>query len=57
MTQEKEQSYINRLTNEIDNRDIEGAHGEADDILCELLIELGYQKVVDEYNNIPKWYV
>ena len=36
--------------------DKERDHGEADELLCGLLRELGYQEVVDEYNNIEKWY-
>ena len=36
--------------------DPEGAHSMADDILCKLLISLGYQDVVDEWDKIEKWY-
>jgi len=36
--------------------DAEAAHPEADDVLCELLISLGYDDVVDEYNKVSKWY-
>jgi len=36
--------------------DKEVPHCEADDILCELLISLGYKDVVDEYEEIEKWY-
>lgn len=36
--------------------DTEAAHSNADDILCALLKELGYQNVVDEWNKVPKWY-
>lgn len=36
--------------------DIEIAHGDADDVLCDLLISLGYEDVVIEYNAIEKWY-
>lgn len=32
------------------------AHSIADDILCAVLIDLGYGDVVAEYNNVPKWY-
>lgn len=34
----------------------EGAHGEADSILCELLELLGYKDVVAAYNKVEKWY-
>ena len=36
--------------------DTESAHIEADEALCGLLIELGYQDVVEEYNKVRKWY-
>ena len=36
--------------------DVERAHAEADDILCELLIALGYSDVVLAYNAVEKWY-
>jgi hypothetical protein len=36
--------------------DPESAHGYADDFLCEILNELGYSAVVDEFNKIKKWY-
>jgi len=32
-------------------------HSEADILLCELLNKLGYEKVVEEYNKIPKYYL
>ena len=38
------------------NVDVEAVHGIADDILCDLLIDLGFQDVVDEYNKVEKWY-
>jgi hypothetical protein len=36
--------------------DIEARHMRSDDILCELLRQLGYLEVVDEYEKLPKWY-
>jgi hypothetical protein len=36
--------------------DTEMNHECADDVLCNLLIDLGYQDVVDAYNEIDKWY-
>ena len=36
--------------------DLEMAHGEADDVLCALLKELGYGDVVSAYHKIDKWY-
>lgn len=36
--------------------DTEVAHAKADDVLTELLLSLGYEKVVNAYNKVPKWY-
>jgi hypothetical protein len=36
--------------------DIEASHGEADRVLCDLLVKLGYQPVVDAWKKIQKWY-
>lgn len=35
---------------------LEEDHIEADKILCDLLVALGYQEVVNEFENVPKWY-
>lgn len=47
---------IERLKSWQGPTDIEIAHGEADDVLCELLVSLGYQDVVDEWEKVDKWY-
>ena len=47
---------IKRLKEEQDDGDIEGAHMNADAILCSLLSSLGYSDVVEEYEKISKWY-
>lgn len=36
--------------------DPEAAHGEADDVLCELLTVLGYKDIVAEWQLVQKWY-
>lgn len=36
--------------------DIEGAHSEADSIMCDLLRELGYGDGVDIFQEANKWY-
>lgn len=36
--------------------DIEMEHVEADSVLCQLLVTLGYGDVVTEFNRITKWY-
>lgn len=50
------EEYIEKLRklNELD--DAEAGHAEADDLLVEILIKLGYQDIVDEYESINKWY-
>jgi len=45
-----------KLSKEQHNGDTEIAHCNADDYLCELLIGLGLQDVVDEYEKVDKWY-
>ena len=47
---------IEKLKQAQESGDIEIAHVDADDILCELLIGLGYSDVVNEYNEVEKWY-
>ncbi|WP_181181954.1 MULTISPECIES: hypothetical protein [unclassified Mesorhizobium] len=36
--------------------DTEGAHSQADQVLCDLLTELGFAEVVEEWQEVPKWY-
>ena len=36
--------------------DYEEAHVEADNILCDLLESLGFNRMVEEYWKVPKWY-
>ena len=36
--------------------DTEMAHGAYDDILCELITELGCGKVADYFNSLDRWY-
>lgn len=36
--------------------DPEWAHAAADDILCEVLRRLGYNKLIDLYEDVEKWY-
>ena len=47
---------IKALKREQENDDIEIAHSTADDVLCELLISLGYGDVVSEYERVGKWF-
>lgn len=36
--------------------DIEAEHSRADEVLCELLTELGYADVVAKLAKVDKWY-
>jgi len=46
-----------RIQNECMSYDPEADHVNADDILCELLLSLGYVETVKAYNAVEKWYV
>lgn len=46
----------NKLILEVESSDTESAHSNADDLLCELLIKLGFKEVVDIYEQVGKWY-
>lgn len=45
-----------QLKAEQNNPDTEVAHGNADDLLCDLLKQFGLNRLVEEYNKIDKWY-
>lgn len=47
---------IEKLKLAKEDPDQESAHVHADAILCALLVDLGYQEVVDEFKDVPKWY-
>jgi hypothetical protein len=50
------EAVIARLKELQESDDLEAAHGEADDILCQLLRQLGYADVIDAWKQVPKWY-
>ena len=54
----KEDYYIRKLNKAFEDTegDTEAAHSLYDDILCELLLELGYNKLVDRFNALERWY-
>lgn len=56
MDKKREQKYIRKLIKQQMNTCVEEAHVNADAILCELLIEIGYGQVVTEYGKVDKWY-
>ena len=47
---------IRKLLDLQNNEDMEYAHLEADNILCELLDSLGYEEVVEAFHDIDKEY-
>jgi hypothetical protein len=53
MTREEAISKLKGLQS---SGDTESAHGDADQILCDLLSALGYQDVVEQWEKIDKWY-
>lgn len=48
--------YMEALKAAQQNNDTESAHVNADDILCNLLEDLGYKPIVEEYHKVDKWY-
>ena len=40
----------------IETGDPDADHGNADDLLCEVLRSLGYGEGVEIFINMPKWY-
>ena len=50
------EAAIRQLQECQNNRDIEQAHYDADDILCDLLTSLGFADVVAEYEKVDKWF-
>lgn len=41
---------------ESDLIDKERAHKIADDILCNILLDLGLEEIVNAFYDVPKWY-
>lgn len=39
-----------------DDKDTEVAHIMADSILCRILLDLGYNEIVEAYDAVDKWY-
>ena len=52
----KTKNHLEKLQQLKFNDDTEMVHVKADEILCELLSELGYTEIVDAYNELEKWY-
>lgn len=46
---------MKRLAN-VAGHDPEADHSKADDILLDLMVDLGHKGIVDHFNRIKKWY-
>ena len=47
---------IEKMKECVNNSDFELAHLDADNILCDVLTQLGYKELVDLYEKVNKWY-
>ena len=48
--------YLAKLEEIQKNKDVEVRHVREDDLLCDLLIELGFEDLVELYESSTKWY-
>lgn len=58
MFEEIKEKYLEKLI-QIQKKyydDTECRHDCEDELLCELLTELGYEEIVNQYNKTGKWY-
>ena len=53
-----EEPYLEQMMAEVErsHSDEEVAHSMADGILCDLLTELGYERLVKAFGDVWKWY-
>lgn len=56
MNKELNDKYLSQLNDLITENDVEKKHIDADNILCELLKELGFNEIVESFNKLKKWY-
>jgi hypothetical protein len=54
--QELLDEYKEKMRQAIDNTNEESGHIACDEILCELLCELGFDEIVEIYETQDKWY-
>ena len=47
---------VEKMKECVNNSDTELAHLDADNILCDVLTQLGYKELVDLYEKVHKWY-
>ena len=50
------EEFANRMRQILETEDIEGGHKKMDDLMCALLVSLGYIEGIDIYNTTHKWY-
>ncbi len=51
-----DKEWAKRINDEAMSGDFESDHGKADDILCELLKQLGFGETVAAFEKVGKWY-
>lgn len=56
MNEERYKEFLAEMDRCAESDDIEMAHYEADEILCQFLDECGYPELVHKFENINKWY-
>ena len=47
---------VEKMKECVNNSDTELAHLDEDNILCDVLTQLGYKELVDLYEKVNKWY-
>jgi hypothetical protein len=48
--------FYHKMLEIADNLDQEARHAEADNLLCAVLMELGYSTGVEVFHKMEKWY-
>lgn len=58
MNREQALSELSELPQEdwTNGSDFEAGHSRADDILCELLKDIGYEDIVEAFKKVGRWY-
>lgn len=51
-----EEEAVARLQELAESQDTESAHFEADKVVCQVLLALGYTKIVEAYRAIDRYY-
>ena len=56
MATREEKELLALMMEETDTGEPERDHYNADELLCDILISLGYDEVIEEYKKITRWY-